>query len=93
MVEVFKTDVVKQGQAKLLTDLICLHFAGCQASFDLEDCDRILRVASDGTDICHRAIIGLLESFGYQAAVLGEDAAEVLSRDYLPKLSNIYGDY
>lgn len=78
MVEVFRTDVMKQGQAKLLIELICLHFAGYQASFDLEDCDRVLRVASDERDICHSGIIGLLESFGYQAVVLGEEVVEVL---------------
>ncbi|MCF0070141.1 hypothetical protein LZD49_06635 [Dyadobacter sp. CY261] len=72
MVEVFKTDVEKQSQANLLINLICIAFNGYQASFDLEDCDRILRITSSGDPVCDISIIGLLESFGYQAAVLEE---------------------
>jgi len=83
MVEVFKTDVRKQSQAKLLTDLIGLTFAGCRASFDLEDCDRILRVATDEQPVYSPGIIALLESFGYQAAVLEEDSAEEVYREEL----------
>ncbi len=76
MVEVFKTDVEKQSQAQLLVDLICLAFTGYQASFDLEDCDRILRISCDGTEICNASIISLLESFGYEAIALEDDLSE-----------------
>lgn len=61
MVEVFKTDVMKQSQARLLVDLICLAFTGYRATFDLEE-----------PGICHGSIIGLLESFGYEATVMEE---------------------
>jgi len=77
MVEVFKTDVVKQSQAKLLADLICLAFTGYRATFDLEDCDKVLRISSESPEICHASIIGLLESFGYQAAVLEDSHSEI----------------
>ncbi|SEI99432.1 hypothetical protein SAMN05216327_105168 [Dyadobacter sp. SG02] len=70
MVEVFKTDVEKQSQARLLVDLICLAFTGYQASFDLEDCDKVLRISCESAGICNASVIGLLESFGYAAAVL-----------------------
>lgn len=76
MVEVFKTDVERQSQARLLADLICLAFTGYQASFDLEDCDKILRVSYGGTAICNASVIGLLESFGYEAAVLEDNRSE-----------------
>lgn len=77
MVEVFKTDVEKQSQARLLVDLICLAFTGHQASFDLEDCDKVLRISSEGSEICNASIIGLLGCFGYEAAVLENDYPEI----------------
>ncbi|MET7258305.1 hypothetical protein ACWKW6_20905 [Dyadobacter jiangsuensis] len=76
MVEVFKTTVEKQSQARLLIDLICLAFTGYRATFDLEDCDKVLRISCDGTAVCHASVIGLLESFGYEAAVLEDTYSE-----------------
>lgn len=73
MIEVFKTDVQKQSQARLLADLICLAFSGYRASFDLEDCDKVLRVSCVGGEVCHASVIGLLGSFGYEATVLKDD--------------------
>lgn len=77
MVEVFKTDVMKQSQARLLADLICLAFTGYRATFDLEDCDKVLRISSEGGQICNASVIGLLESFGYEAAVLEGDHSDI----------------
>lgn len=82
MVEVFKTDVAQNSQARLLIDLIGFTFAGYQASFDLEDCDRVLRVSSLAAPVCSRSVIRLLENFGYAAALLDEPAPayqEILS--------------
>jgi hypothetical protein len=76
MVEVFKTDVEKQSQAKLLADMICLAFTGYRASFDLEDCDKVLRISCEGAAICSTSVVGLLKSFGYEAAVLEEGISE-----------------
>ena len=81
MVEVFKTDVEKQGQARLLADLICLAFTGYRASFDLEDCDRVLRISCEGAAICNASVIGLLRSFGYKAALLEENPSENVYAD------------
>lgn len=79
MIEVFKTDVQKKSQGDLLANLICLAFSGYQASFDLEDCDKVLRVSSHGQPVCCASIIGLLENFGYAAQILGEHLAEELT--------------
>lgn len=86
MVEVFKTDVEKQNQARLLADLICLAFTGYRASFDLEDCDRVLRISCEGAAICNASVIGLLESFGYEAAVLEDNPSE---NTYADSVSNL----
>lgn len=76
MVEVFKTTVEKQSQARLLVDLICLAFTGYRASFDLEDCDKVLRISCEGAAVCNASVIGLLESLGYEAAVLEDPFSE-----------------
>lgn len=78
MVEVFKTDVEKQSQANLLTAMISLAFAGYQATFDLEDCDKVLRISCPEDEISCTAVIKLLENFGYQAAILEEFFADPL---------------
>lgn len=78
MIEVFKTNVQKESQADLLVDLISLAFLDYRASFDLEDCDKVLRVASRQSEICCASIIRLLEDFGYDAEILGEGAPRAL---------------
>ena len=46
MIEVFKTNINCAEQARYLVEQIQWHFTGYKANFDLEDCDRILRVIS-----------------------------------------------
>lgn len=63
MIEVFKTDVQQPGTANLLIAKLILLFPGSRVNFDLEDCDRVLRV--EGENICREKIAGLLKSSGY----------------------------
>jgi len=44
MVEVFKTNVDTEYFAGKITALLLTHFPLCKISFDLEDCDRVLRI-------------------------------------------------
>jgi len=44
MVEVFKTNIQEICEAKILSKLIEREFRNYEANFDLEDCDKILRV-------------------------------------------------
>jgi hypothetical protein len=69
MVEVFKTNVANQNQAQLLVDAIEASFSNYSANFDLDDCDRILRVVSNGL-ILQSAVVTLLSAFGFHAEVL-----------------------
>ena len=64
MVEVFKTNVDSSGPANRLTGLLQALFPGSRVNFDLEDCDRVLRV--EGANICCKKIIDLLTTEGYQ---------------------------
>lgn len=70
MIEVFKTNVTEYLIARSLTELIRLQFDGYSASFDLEDCDKVLRVQSENDRILSGRIITLLKKWGFQAEIL-----------------------
>lgn len=70
MVEVFKTDVDDKIQSTILLGEIHKTFAGYEANFDLEDCDRILRVECEDGIVQAEWIKAILERFGYYAEVL-----------------------
>lgn len=44
MVEVFKTNVSTVRQVERIVKILQLYFSDCHINFDLEDCDRILRM-------------------------------------------------
>jgi hypothetical protein len=68
-IEVFKTNVADYERAKWLVDQIERNFTNCKVNFDLDDCDRILRVVFEGgfqSDL----LIDLLRNSGCIAEVL-----------------------
>ncbi|KQS28024.1 hypothetical protein [Dyadobacter sp. Leaf189] len=72
MVEVFKTNISKQSQANLITASIERTLPDHRASFDLEDCDKVLRIKCDG-EICAERILKLIKDLGYEAEVLTDE--------------------
>jgi len=70
MVEVFKTNVQARRHARRLLTRIHATFQEYRASFDLEDCDRILRVECRGGLISPACLIQLLREAGFHAEVL-----------------------
>jgi hypothetical protein len=68
-VEVFKTNVADPERAKWLVDQIERNFTNCKVNFDLDDCDRILRVVYEDT-IQSDLVIELLKNVGCAAEVL-----------------------
>lgn len=68
MVEVFKTDVNNPEQATELINLLSKHFPDCQINFDLEDCDKVLRVEGPLPET--NQVIDLLKRQGVQCCVL-----------------------
>lgn len=68
MVEVFKTDVIQERHAIMLLKEIHSHFP-CVANFDLDDCDKILRVKS-ADEIETDSLIRFLDEYGFHAEVL-----------------------
>lgn len=47
MVEVFKTNITEKNTAKKLAEELCQIAPNVKINFDLDDCDRILRVESE----------------------------------------------
>jgi hypothetical protein len=73
MIEVFKTDVDCPSHAGVLLDIIHDTFPHYRANFDLQDCDRILRVASSAGPVHTEGLVHLLDSYGYCAAPLPDE--------------------
>ena len=68
MVEVFKTNVQQHEQAEQLVSVLRDRIDFCKINFDLEDCDKILRV--EGKQICVETIIEILGTRGIECEVL-----------------------
>lgn len=68
MVEVFKTNVEHPEHSEMLIDQIINKIPNSQINFDLEDCDKILRIEAES--VSNQLIIEILHRNGYQAEVL-----------------------
>lgn len=68
MVDVFRTNVDLPDQAQQLLLLLCTQFPETEFSFDLDDCDRILR--AEGNDERSQQIVSLLHNAGYNCELL-----------------------
>jgi hypothetical protein len=87
MVEVFKTNVADKDQANILVDQIHKNFTDYKANFDLDDCDKILRIKGVNELIESSLVIDLLKEFGFNAEVL-PDELPIVARQYsLHKIS------
>jgi hypothetical protein len=67
-VEVFKTDVPDPQQAARLIAILRGRVLARRINFDLEDCDRILRVEGEG--LRSEAIIRIVEENGFVCQLL-----------------------
>jgi len=68
MIEIFKTNVDNERQAERLLALLNQHFPSTEINFDLDDCDRILKVK--GEKFCSLNIIRILAYKGFECQVL-----------------------
>jgi hypothetical protein len=68
MVEVFKTNVQEQDQAGQLLVLLSQQFPLSKINFDLDDCDKILRIEAEV--IAQEEIMNLIHMNGYQCCIL-----------------------
>ena len=68
MVEVFITNVQSKKQVDQLLSILLQKHPAFKINFDLDDCDRILRV--EGRKIQPAKIIELMNTHGYQCNIL-----------------------
>jgi hypothetical protein len=68
MIAVFRTGVGNQGDADYLMKIMKNRYPGYEINFDLEDCDRVLRIK--GQEIKNKDIIALFRKEGFMCAVL-----------------------
>jgi hypothetical protein len=80
MVEVFRTNVTDHAHAGMILSRIHQTFVLYHANFDLQDCDRILRVKTLAGPIHTTNLISLVNGFGFKAEVLPDDATAEGSR-------------
>ncbi|UPK68217.1 hypothetical protein [Chitinophaga filiformis] len=73
MVEVFKTNVNKREHAYMLLTQMHRIRAEYKANFDLEDCDRILRVECRSGAVNPSVVINLLKRYGFEVDVLADE--------------------
>ena len=68
MIEVFKTNVQNPESAEKIATALSTHFGYPNVDFDLEDCDKVLRIEAD--NISNAKVIKLLQEWGCQCEVL-----------------------
>lgn len=74
MVEVFKTNVKDPVDARMLVNRIQSTLNGYNANFDLQDCDKILRVEIAHGVVEVAKVMALLARGGFSAEVLSDDS-------------------
>ena len=70
MVEVFKTNVERKAQSKILLRGLSKVFPAFQINFDLSDCDRVLRI--EGREIEVSKIMVLVNEYGFDCELLDQ---------------------
>ena len=68
MIEVFKTNVQKKAQSKMLLCVLYEAFPSFKINFDLSDCDKVLRVEGDNMEALR--IMILVKEYGFNCEVL-----------------------
>jgi hypothetical protein len=51
MVAVFKTNVPDKSEADKLVEILSMHFPACRINFDLDDCDKVLRIEGKTVEV------------------------------------------
>ncbi len=70
MVEVFKTNVDSEHEASNIINALHCKFQHYKSNFDLEDCDRILRVESENGTLKVFELLRFLGELGLNVKVL-----------------------
>lgn len=69
-VEVFKTNVINKRAAKIIMDEIGFQQPEYKCNFDLEDCDKVLRIENASGKIDAQLVFEILEKNNHQGSIL-----------------------
>jgi hypothetical protein len=69
-VEVFKTNVLNKRAAKVILEEIGFHQPEYKCNFDLEDCDKVLRIENARGKVDATLVFEILEKNNHQGAIL-----------------------
>ncbi|WP_215223949.1 hypothetical protein [Echinicola shivajiensis] len=73
MVEVFKTSVEAVEDKQFLLDKLQKEFPHYKINFDMEDCDKILRIETIEPDINSLSIIEFMNRYGFKIEILQDE--------------------
>lgn len=73
MVEIFRTNVSSHLQANSILERLQKEFPQYEMNFDLEDCDKILRVDGKKDAVNPKAIMELVKHFKYEIKILPDE--------------------
>lgn len=82
-IEVFKTNVTTTQQAQEILNRIQQSFPDYTATFDLEDCDHVLRIKSKREIIKAQAVMSLLKNIGVDAEILPDEIPPYIGDEVL----------
>lgn len=71
MIEIFKTNLTKKQDAGFLRKKLLKSMPGYFVNFDLDDCDRILRIES-ADEVDANAVIALLKENNFHCELLND---------------------
>ena len=77
VVEVFKTNVTSTTVAQQIALCLMSSMEGSRATFDLQDVDRILRIAST-QKIQAEIVVAIVKTFGFHASPLPDHIEDVV---------------
>ncbi|HWK02491.1 MAG TPA: hypothetical protein VNS58_02600 [Puia sp.] len=70
IVQVFKTDVQDKKEAKRIILFLHQNYSHCKVNFDLDDCDKILRIENQLGRVEETAIQLVVAGYGYDCEPL-----------------------
>lgn len=69
-IEVFKTNVVHEETADVILKEIGAHQPKYKCNFDLDDCDKVLRIENASGNVDAQLIFKILEKNNHKGAIL-----------------------
>ena len=69
-VEVFKTNVLSKRAAKIILNEIGMHQPAYKCNFDLDDCDKVLRIEHENGNIDAELVFNVLQKNNFDGSIL-----------------------